>query len=87
VRRVNGETKVYNGLVVDGVASKRGENQTPDYRFCTNVWLDGLYWTVEGSPGNTVIGIAVGNFVDQDFPAPMREYHTAPAGCWEQQTP
>jgi hypothetical protein len=30
---INGETKVYNGLKVDGVASKRGENQTPNYHF------------------------------------------------------
>jgi hypothetical protein len=78
---ISGETKAYNGLVVDGVASKRGEDQTPDYHFCTTCGST-VYWTVEGSPGNTVIGIAVRNFVDQDFPAPMREYHTSMRHPW-----
>jgi hypothetical protein len=29
-----------------------------------------------------LIAIAVGNFVDQDFPAPMREYYTTMRHGW-----
>jgi hypothetical protein len=78
---IKGETNVYNGLEVDGVGSAAGQNQTPNYHFCTTCGST-VYWTVEGSPGNTVIGIAVGNFVDRDFPVPMREYNTRMRHPW-----
>jgi hypothetical protein len=78
---INGETKVYNGLDVDGVGSAAGQNQTPNYHFCTTCGST-VYWTVEGRPGSTVIGIAVGNFADPDFTAPMREYYARLRHRW-----
>lgn len=45
------------------------------------------YWTVESRPGTTVIGIAVGNFVDPTFTAPMREYHTELRHPWVSAVP
>jgi hypothetical protein len=77
--KITGDTKVYNGLEVDGVGSTSG--QTPDYHFCTTCGST-LYWPVESRPGMTVIGIAVGNFVDPTFTAPMREYHTELRHPW-----
>ena len=78
---IAGETKVYNGLAIDGIASKGGEGLTPDYHFCTTCGST-LYWTLEGSPGETLIGVAVGNFVDRDFPPPTMEYHTRMRHRW-----
>jgi hypothetical protein len=79
---INGETKVYNGLEVDGVASTAGPNQTPYHHFCTTCGST-VYWTVEGSLlEGRLIGIAVGNFVDPDFPIPTHEYQTRLRHHW-----
>ena len=76
---LSGETKVFNGLEVDGVAASN--DKVIDYHFCTTCGST-VYWTVEGSPGNTVLGIAVGNFVEPGFQSPMREYHTTLRHGW-----
>ncbi len=54
---IKGETKVYKGLSAVGKAI--------DYHFCTTCGST-VYWTVEQSPGITMIGIAVGNFDQRD---------------------
>ena len=50
-----GETKVYNGLEVDGVASEAGPAQTPNYHFCTTCGST-VYWTVGGDADDTLMG-------------------------------
>ena len=74
-----GETKVYNGLEVDGINSAAGK--PIDYHFCPTCGST-VYWTVEGQPGTTMIAIAVGNFVDPGFRRPMREYNTKLRHRW-----
>jgi hypothetical protein len=76
-----GETKVYNGFEVDGIASFGGPTQTPDYHFCTTCGST-VYWTMPGGAGETLIGIAVGNFVEREFPSPMQEYQTRMRHHW-----
>jgi hypothetical protein len=78
---ISGETKVYNGIEVDGVESQAGQAQTPSYHFCTTCGST-VYWTVDDGTQHALIAIAVGNFVDQDFPAPMREYYTTMRHGW-----
>jgi len=76
---ISGETRSFNGLEVDGVASAIG---TPlDYHFCPTCGST-IYWTIVARPGGTMIGIAVGNFVDPDFAAPAREYYTKLRHRW-----
>ena len=75
---VDGETKVYNGMKVDGIGSTSGDSI--DYHFCTTCGST-LYWNVERR-GSAMIGIAVGNFVDPDFPPPAREYYARLRHHW-----
>jgi hypothetical protein len=74
-----GETHLYNGLEVDGVASAIG--RAIEYHFCTTCGST-VYWAVEGSPGSTMIAVAVGNFVDPDFLPPTREYYGTMRHHW-----
>jgi len=76
-----GETKVYDGLEVDGVESQAGREQTPRYPFCTTCGST-VYWTVGDGADHALIAIAVGNLVDQDFPPPMREYYSSMRHRW-----
>ncbi len=76
-----GDTKVYSGLDLDGVESQAGRAQTPRYHFCTTCGST-LYWTVEDGSGHGLVAVAVGNLVDQEFPAPMREYYTELRHHW-----
>jgi hypothetical protein len=41
-----------------------------------------VYWTVEGLSDTATIGVAVGNFVDPEFPPPTREYYTTLRHRW-----
>jgi hypothetical protein len=81
---ISGETKVYNGLVVDGVASQAGN--VIDYHFCTTCGST-VYWTTAGTAGGSIIGVAVGNFVDPHFRPPMREYYTRLRHDWVRPVP
>ena len=72
---IDGETKSYNGLEVDGVGSTTGHSI--EYHFCTTCGST-LYWNIESG----MIGVAVGNFVDSHFPAPTREYYTKLRHHW-----
>jgi hypothetical protein len=74
-----GETRVYNGLEVDGVGPLAGD--TPDCHFCTTCGST-LYWTVKGWSGATGIGIAVGNFVDPAFPPPSQKIYASLRHRW-----
>src|SRR3954465_12533255 len=72
---ITGETKVYNGLEVDGVGAV-GVPGGIDYHFCTTCGST-VYWICD-SPvtGRRNVAIAVGNFVDADFPVPTTELFT-----------
>jgi len=74
-----GETKVYNGLEVDGVGTTGGT--AISYHFCTTCGST-VYWTVAGSPSPATLGIAVGGFVDPGFPPPSMEFHVARRHHW-----
>jgi hypothetical protein len=76
---IAGDTKVYNGLEVDGINSAAGK--PIDYHFCSTCGST-VYWTVEGQPGTTMVAIAVGNLVDPGFRTPMREYYTRLRHAW-----
>ena len=78
VTAVTGETKSYNGLEVDGVGGPNGVGIT--YTFCATCGST-LLWSFDDGE-NSITGIAVGNFVDQDFPAPTIEYFTATRHHW-----
>jgi hypothetical protein len=79
---VEGESRVYNGLKADGVGTTTGHSI--DYHFCVTCGST-LYWTFDersDAPEASLIGIAVGNFVDPDFPAPERELYARLRHCW-----
>src|SRR5262249_43210395 len=77
--QISGETKVYNGLEVDGVASTASD--TPDYNFCSTCGSP-VYWTVKRWSGTRVLGIALGNSVDPGLPPPTREYYVKLRHRW-----
>lgn len=72
---IDGETTAYNGLETDGVASASGNSVT--YRFCT-VCGSTIHWRIEGF----LQAVAVGSFVDPDFPAPAIELNTSLRHHW-----
>jgi hypothetical protein len=74
-----GETKIYNGLEVDGAASQAGN--VIDYHFCATCGST-VYWTTTGATDDKIIGVAIGNFVDPQFRPPMREYYTKLRHAW-----
>jgi len=67
---VHGEAKRYNGLELDGVGNASGNSVS--YFFCPTCGST-LYWITEGE--RPIMGMAVGNFVDPEFPAPVMEFH------------
>ncbi len=83
---ISGETKVYNGLEVDGVGAV-GIPGGIDYHFCTTCGST-LYWlTISPQTGRRVFIIAVGNFVDTEFPAPTTEFFTKFRHPWVSPVP
>lgn len=75
---IRGETKIYNGLELDGIGA-RSSDLGIDYHFCPTCGST-VYWTIEGPP--KFFAITVGNFVDPDFPAPTTEMNTALRHAW-----
>ena len=78
VVEISGETKTFNGLEIDGVGAIRGLGI--DYSFCPTCGST-VYWNF-AFDGLSITGIAVGNFVDPDFPIPTVEYFTATRHHW-----
>ena len=74
---VQGETKAYNGLEQDGVGNAAGLEVT--YHFCPTCGST-LYWVIAGDP--PLVGMAAGNFVEDDLPAPQREYWVETRHAW-----
>ena len=81
-----GETHVYNGLEVDGrgVDHPGAEDSSISYHFCTTCGST-VFWTIDPLPG--MYGVAVGNFVEPSFPAPVVEFHTARRHPWVRPVP
>jgi hypothetical protein len=75
---ISGETTTYNGLEIDGVAAMGGVGI--DYNFCATCGST-VYWTFSFD-GQSITAIAVGNFVDPDFPMPTVEYFTSRRHHW-----
>ena len=72
---VTGETRVYNGLVVDGVGAV-GIPGGIDYHFCPTCGSTMFWVTPSPLTGANVVAVAVGNLVDPDFPTPTIELFT-----------
>ena len=81
VVHISGETKVYNGLEVDGVGAVAVPGGI-DYHFCPTCGST-LYWvTMSPFTGERIVAVAVGNFVDRDFPMPTTEFFTKFRHAW-----
>ncbi len=72
---VRGETKAYNGLEIDGVGNDAGGSVT--YTFCPTCGST-VYWVSDGG----TLGIAVGNIVGAELPAPGMELYTKSRRHW-----
>jgi hypothetical protein len=70
-----GETTVYNGLVVDDVGAV-GVPGGIDYHRCTTCGSTMFWELVSPLDGKRNVVVAVGNFVDPQFPAPTTELFT-----------
>lgn len=83
---ITGETCCYNGLEVDGVGAV-GIPGGINFRFCavcgSSIYFDMIY------PANDqrFITIALGCFVDAEFPPPTTEYYTRHRAPWVQPIP
>ena len=74
---VRGETKAYNGLEIDGVGNAAGASVT--YNFCPTCGST-VYWVSDGEAG--ILGIAAGNVVGTELPAPRMEFYTENRHDW-----
>jgi hypothetical protein len=78
---VRGETKAYNGLEIDGVGNAAGASVT--YNFCPTCGST-VYWVSDGEAG--ILGIAAGNIVGTELPAPGMEFYTENRHGWVRPT-
>jgi hypothetical protein len=80
---IDGEVKRYNGLEVDGEGPVGGSPEGINYYFCTTcgstLYNESSDWR---APGEQIVGITVGNFVDPAFPAPTHEFFTELRHHW-----
>src|SRR5262249_8822490 len=79
VLEITGEPKVYNGLEIDGVGIGASVERGVAFHFCGTCGST-VYWVWE--PGRGYYGIAVGRFVDPDFPPPTMEVWTELRHRW-----
>ena len=78
--RITGEVNSYNGLEVDGVVGANGRSGT--YSFCPTCGST-VFWDATPS----LRGVAVGSFVDPNFPPPESESWTSLRHRWVQPVP
>lgn len=76
---ISGDTNVYNGLEVDGVGAV-GIPGGIDYHFCSTCGST-VYWDAPRAE-HGFFAIAIGNFVDPDFPVPTTELFTKDRHHW-----
>ena len=84
VVEISGEERVYNGLVIDGVGVAGSDDIAIDYHFCPTCGAN-VYRTMDGP--FPMFAVAVGNFVDPGFAAPVVETHTVTRHHWVQPVP
>ncbi len=78
VLEITGDSTVYNGLEMEGVGAG-GIDVGISYNFCTTCGST-VYWTFDTVPEELneflegVVGVAVGNFADPDFPPPTQHH-------------
>src|SRR5262245_2080251 len=77
VAAIRGDARHYNGLEVDGVGvAVDGIPEGVNFYFCTTCGST-VYWDlIWPHDGQKRIGIAVGNFVEPEFPTPTTENFT-----------
>ena len=73
---VVGETRIFNGVEVNGVGTSNGDEVS--YHFCPTCGST-VFWRFQGRP---TVAVAVGGFADADFPAPTVELHTPYRHHW-----
>lgn len=71
-----GTTAVFNGLELNGVGTSNGDDVS--YHFCPTCGST-VFWRIRGRP---TLAVAVGGFVDAEFPAPTIELHTPYRHHW-----
>ena len=79
ILEVSGESNVYNGLEIDGVGAV-GIAGGIDYHFCKTCGST-VYW-ISPLSDPRFVAIAMGNFVDPDFPVPTTELFTKDRHHW-----
>ena len=83
---ITGDTKIYNGLEIDGVGTPRS-GLGIDYHFCTTCGST-VYWELAApGTGSRTFLVAVGNFEDPDFPMPTVEVFTKFRQQWVRPVP
>jgi hypothetical protein len=73
---VVGETTRYNGLETDGVGAVTGVDAS--YYFCPTCGST-VFWTFREP---SIVGVAIGNFVEPSFPMPSIETSTGSRHHW-----
>ena len=76
---IKGDPKAYNGLEIDGVGLDGSDQYGTTFHFCGTCGST-VYWTTDLMTGYH--GIAVGSFVDPDFPPPTMENCTELRHHW-----
>jgi hypothetical protein len=83
---ITGDTKIYNGLEIDGVGTA-GSGPGIDYHFCATCGST-VYWDFAApGTGSRTFLVAVGNFEDPDFPVPTVEVFTRFRHHWVRPVP
>jgi hypothetical protein len=81
---IRGETKIFNGLELDGVGVA-GSNVGLDFHFCPTCGST-VYRTIGEAP-LSFFAISVGTFVEPDFPRPVVEMYSAMRHHWVSPVP
>jgi hypothetical protein len=79
IMEITGDPNTYNGLEIDGVGITGSDEYGATYYFCGTCGST-VYWLTDQIPG--AYGIAVGSFVDPDFPPPTVEAWTELRHRW-----
>jgi len=76
---ITGDSSVYNGLEIDGVGIAGSDEAGVSFHFCPTCGST-VYWRGDLVPGGYCI--AVGSFVEPDFPKPTLEAWTELRHRW-----
>jgi hypothetical protein len=79
IMQITGDANTYNGLEIDGVGIAGSDEYGSSFNFCGTCGST-VYWLSDLVPG--AYGVAVGCFVDPDFPPPTTEVWTELRHHW-----